>query len=223
MKEWPTLVRTGVPPMLGDHLGHDVRADQVVEDGLARVLGEHRGGDERRRQRARDRLGPLVDEEDPVGVAIEGQADVGALLEHRRLEVHQVLGLDRVGRVVGEGAVELGEEDVDVEGEASEHHGHHQAAHAVGRVGHDLERAQRPDVDEGDDVVGPLLEQVELAPTSPVTAAVGSPSSASAHRLGSRPGRCRARSGRAPARQNLMPLYCAGLCEAVNMAPGASR
>ena len=30
-------------------------------------------------------------------------------------------------------------------------------------------------------------------------------------------------TGRAPARQNLMPLYWAGLCEAVNMAPGAPR
>ena len=29
-------------------------------------------------------------------------------------------------------------------------------------------------------------------------------------------------TGRAPDRQNLMPLYWAGLCEAVNMAPGAS-
>jgi len=28
-------------------------------------------------------------------------------------------------------------------------------------------------------------------------------------------------TGRAPDRQNLMPLYCAGLCEAVNIAPGA--
>ncbi len=27
-------------------------------------------------------------------------------------------------------------------------------------------------------------------------------------------------TGRAPARHNLMPLYWAGLCEAVNMAPG---
>ena len=30
-------------------------------------------------------------------------------------------------------------------------------------------------------------------------------------------------TGRAPARHSLIPLYWAGLCEAVNMAPGASR
>ena len=29
--------------------------------------------------------------------------------------------------------------------------------------------------------------------------------------------------GRAPARQSLMPLYWAGLCDAVNITPGASR
>lgn len=30
-------------------------------------------------------------------------------------------------------------------------------------------------------------------------------------------------TGAAPARQSLMPLYCAGLCEAVNIAPGRPR
>ena len=30
-------------------------------------------------------------------------------------------------------------------------------------------------------------------------------------------------TARAPLRQNLTPLYCAGLCDAVNIAPGASR
>ena len=30
-------------------------------------------------------------------------------------------------------------------------------------------------------------------------------------------------TGRAPDRQSLTPLYCAGLCDAVNMAPGASK
>ena len=29
-------------------------------------------------------------------------------------------------------------------------------------------------------------------------------------------------TGLAPARQNLTPLYCAGLCDAVNIAPGRS-
>ena len=67
------------------------------------------------------RLALLVDEEHPVGVAVEGQADVGADLEHPGLEVAQVLGLDRVGRVVRERAVELAVQDLEVERQAVEH------------------------------------------------------------------------------------------------------
>ena len=52
-------------------------------------------------------LAPLVDQEAAVGVAVEGQADVGALGDAPALEVDEVLRLDRVGLVVGEGAVEL--------------------------------------------------------------------------------------------------------------------
>ena len=107
MNEWPDPGAHGGAPVLLDRLGHDLRADQVVEDGGPGVLGQHGPGHQGGGERARHRLGPLVDEEDAVGVAVEGQADVGAVLEHRLLQVDEVLGLDRVGRVVGEGAVEL--------------------------------------------------------------------------------------------------------------------
>jgi hypothetical protein len=89
-------------------------------------------------------LGLLVDEEHPVGVAVEGQADIGADLEHPGLEVALVLGLDRVGRMVREGAVELAVHDLDVEGQALEDLGGHVTAHAVGRVGHDLQAGAGP-------------------------------------------------------------------------------
>ena len=82
------------------------------------------------------------------------------------LQGHQVLRLDRIGRMVGEVAVELREEDVDGEREPLEDDRHDQATHAIGCVGHHLERPQRRHVDEGDDVIGPLVEQVQLA-TSP--------------------------------------------------------
>ena len=107
-------------------------------------------------------------------------------------------------------------------GRLVEHPGNDQAAHAVGGVGHDLERLQRAHVDERAHVVGELVEQVD-------------------RRLGATCGpRCRRRSAAlrssgldlveagvhadrpGPARHSLMPLYCAGLCDAVNMAPGAS-
>ena len=68
------------------------------------------GRDDRGGGRAADRLALVVDEEHAVGVAVEREADVGAEVEHRALEVLQVLGLDRVGGVVRERAVELAEE-----------------------------------------------------------------------------------------------------------------
>ena len=46
--------------------------------------------------------------------------------------------------MVGEVAVELGEEDLHLEGQPLEDLGGHQAAHPVGRVGHHLQGTQRP-------------------------------------------------------------------------------
>ena len=148
----------------------------------------------------------LVDEEHPVGVTVEGEPDVGAVLEHRRLQVDQVLGLDGVGRMVGEGAVELAEEDRDLEGQRSNTSGHHQPAHAVGGVGHHPERAQRADVDERADVVRVLLEQVRVVERRPSARRPAGARGTRSARPGSRPARCPGRSGRAPARQSLMPL-----------------
>src|SRR5215510_4681258 len=91
MKLWPTRVRTGVPPisrMMSGTAREQMRLWTTDSPGwLARM--------------------PLA----TIGVAVEGQADVGLLLADGGLEVAQVLGLDRVGRVVRERAVELGEED----------------------------------------------------------------------------------------------------------------
>ena len=219
MMEWPTWVRMGLPAHFRHDLGHHVGADEVVEDGLARVLGQHGRGHQRRRQRARHGLRLLVDQEDAVGVPVEGEPDVGPVLEHGRLQRDQVLGLNRVGRVVREVAVELGEQDVDREGEPLEHDGHDQPAHAVGGVGHDLERAQRARRRRRTPRGRPTRRAGSARSRPPVRGGSGWPSSSSAPaamsaRPVSRP------IGRAPDRQSLSPLYCAGLCEAVNMAPG---
>ena len=63
----------------------------------------------------------VVDEEHAVGVAVEREPDVGAEVEHRALEVLEVLGLDRIGGVVRERAVELAVEDRQRERQAFEH------------------------------------------------------------------------------------------------------
>ena len=83
-------------------------------------------------------------------------------VEHRLPQGGEVFGLDRVGRMVGEGSVELPEEDADIEGKALEDDRGDQTTHAVGGVGHDAQRLEGVDVDEGAHVVGVLVEQVPM-------------------------------------------------------------
>ena len=107
MNEWPTRVRSGTPPCSSTISGTAalvMRLWMIVEPGS---LGQLAHGDERRQRRRVDDLAALVDDEAAVGVAVEGQAEVGAVLAHGTLQVAQVLRLDRVGLVVREGAVEL--------------------------------------------------------------------------------------------------------------------
>ena len=49
----------------------------------------------------------FVDEETPVGVTVEGQSDIGFGLDDVGLQVDEVGSVQRVGFVVGEGAVEF--------------------------------------------------------------------------------------------------------------------
>ena len=83
-------------------------------------------------------------------------------LEHRRLEVLQVLELDWVGGVVRERAVEVAVEDGQVERQAFEDLRHDEAAHAVGSVGDHPKRPQLGLVDERSDVRRVALQQVLL-------------------------------------------------------------
>ena len=64
-------------------------------------------GHDRGHGRRGDRLAVLVHHEAAVGIPVEREADVGAVLPDGLLQVHQVGGLQRVGRVVGERAVQL--------------------------------------------------------------------------------------------------------------------
>ena len=124
--------------------------------------------------------------------------------------------------MVRERAVELGEHDLELERvESLERGGHHEPAHAVGDVGDDAKRTERRRVDERHHVVDELFEQVALAPRSTDDGRrVRPPAStrSASDRISARPESMPI--GRAPAWQSLMPLYCAGLCEAVNIAAG---
>ena len=123
--------------------------------------------------------------------------------------------------MVRERAVELAVEDPQVEGQAVEHARHDEPAHAVGRVGHDAQRPQHRRVDEAPDVGRELLEHVERVDAAGELGPLDD--SALDRSPGSGAARSPRRSGAAPARHSLMPLYWAGLWLAVNIAAGASR
>ncbi len=161
MKECPTRVRTGVPP------------SSVTSSGTAREVirlwitvapghpGQLAGGDQRGEHRRADQLAALVDDEAAVGVAVEGQPEVGAGLADRGLQVDEVGRLDRVGLVVREGAVELEVERHDVEVEPAEHRGRGVPGHPVAGVDDDREPAPG-DRREAEQVLGVVVEQVPL-------------------------------------------------------------
>ena len=64
-----------------DRLRHRPARAHVVDDLAARLLLEHRLGEQRGDEVAGHELAGVVDEEAAVGVAVEGDAEVGSLLE----------------------------------------------------------------------------------------------------------------------------------------------
>ena len=112
MNEWPTRVRTGVPPFSRMISGTALRADQVVHDRLARVL------------RSRMPLATIAVVVEPLtgwprsstrntrsASPSNARPTSAPPSSDRALQVLEVLDLDRVGRVVRERAVELAEQD----------------------------------------------------------------------------------------------------------------
>ena len=105
-------------------------------------------------------------DEAAVRVTVEGEADVRTVLPDRGLEVDEVGGVERVGLVVGERAVELEVERHDLEGQLGETRGRAEdrgdgvPAHAVAGVDDDLERARARQVDETAQEAGVVGEHV---------------------------------------------------------------
>src|SRR5687767_3058520 len=85
----------GLSALALDELGKGLRADRAVEYGRARLLLERVLRYEGGRQVARDGRALLVDNEAPVGVAVEGYPEVSTLCHHALLKFPDVLGFDR--------------------------------------------------------------------------------------------------------------------------------
>ena len=122
---------------------------------------EHRSRDDGRRERPREGRRLLVDEEHAIGVAVEGESYVCAGFHDPTLQVDEVLGLDGVSRMIREVAIELAEEDLDLERQAAEHRWRNEHAHAVCGVGDDLERPKAGDVHERVHMPSELVQQVD--------------------------------------------------------------
>ena len=89
-------MRIALPPGFAHQFRDGVRADQVVQDRLAGMLSQQRFGDQRRDHVAAELPAVAVDQEHPVGVAVEGHPEVGsvsaAIFFCRSLEVFQLDG-----------------------------------------------------------------------------------------------------------------------------------
>ena len=133
-----------------------------MDDLRSRRPLEHGGRDERGDLGAAHALRALVDQEHAIGITVEREPDVGVMLEHSGFQVALVLRVDRVGRMVGERAVQLGEQMDQRDREPRQHGGHHQPAHPVRGVGDDRERPHRARVDERQHVICVRIQEVAL-------------------------------------------------------------
>ena len=97
----------GLAAVFRDELRHRLRGDEVVDDRRTREFLEVALRDERADRRGAHRVALLVHDEAAVRVTVEGQSDIGALLDDELLQVDEILRIQWVGLVIGERAVEL--------------------------------------------------------------------------------------------------------------------
>ncbi len=157
----PTRFTSGIAAGALDRLRHGPARAHVVDDLRAGLFLQDELGEQRGHEVAGDELAGVVDEEAAVGVAVEGHAEVGVLLDRHAHDELAVLGQERVRLVVREGAVglEVAAHDLDL-GQPLQHRREHHAGHAVRRVGHDRERLDRARVDEREHALDELLPDV---------------------------------------------------------------
>ena len=210
MNEWPTCERTGMPPALRDRFGHAAAADQVVEDLRAGIEAQRVDADERGHDVAADQRAVLVDDEHAVGVAVERDAEIAAVLDDGALQVDHVLGFDRARGMVRERAVEFEVERDDFARQVLEDARHRFAGHAVAGVDRDLERFDRGDVvDEREAVLRRNRRARRGCWIVPVRVAGLKSPAIALSRIAARP--VSIEIAIASSRQNLNPLYCAGI------------
>ena len=107
---WPVFHISGLPPssaIRSNSAWLALTSAMIVAPGTSL---QHRLGEDREQLVAPDHPALAVDRADPVAVAVEGDAEIEALLGDQRLEVGEIGLVGRVGMMVGEAAVDLGVE-----------------------------------------------------------------------------------------------------------------
>ena len=206
---------------LAHDLGHRLRADAVVEDRGAGLLVEHAGRDDRRGGRARQRLRRSRRRGTP------GRRRRRRRGRRRRPprapapggRAGSPAGSDRRG---GSGRCRRARRRAPRgrSGRPANTAGTTRPPMPLAVSATTLSGRRAPTVDERADVVGEGAEEVERSRARRRGRRGRARRSAAIALISARP--LSSPTGRAPARQSFMPLYWAGLCEAVNMAPGAS-
>ena len=216
MNAWPTRLTSGIAAGALDRLRHGPARAHVVDHLRAGLLLEHGLGEQRRREVAGDELAGVVDEEAAVGVAVEGDAEVGALLERLADDELAVLGQQRVRLVVREAPVRLEVARDGVDRQPLEHRRQHRAGHPVRGVDDDAQRPDRLEVDEREHALDVRRPDVLLR-TCPCGPGPGAwpKRTAARSRMSSRPES--PPTGSAPRRTIFIPVYSFGLCEAVTV------
>ena len=155
-----------------NQLRNSLRGDQVVDDdGLfvtlclrtSNLALSNQSGHSGRS----DGLTLLVDDEATVSVAVECQTNVSTVLNNSLLQVNQVSRLQRVSRVVREGAVQLEVQGNDFQGQArqdgvAQNSGSGHTTHAVTSVNNNLQGADGRQINQLAQVLCVRLENVLL-------------------------------------------------------------
>ena len=101
---------TGLPPSRADLVVQRLARLDVGDDRRARVALQHLGREDLHQLVAAHDPALAVDHADPIAIAVERDADLGARGGDRGDQMLEVLGHGRIGVVIGEPAVDLDEQ-----------------------------------------------------------------------------------------------------------------
>ena len=136
-----------------DRLRHGPARAHVVDHLRAGLPLEQRRREQRRREVARHELTRIVDEEAAVGVAVEGDTEVGALGKRLLDDEFPVLLEQRVRLVVREAPVRLEVAGHSLDRKPFEDRREHRSRHPIRGVDHYAQRPDAADVDEREDAL----------------------------------------------------------------------